>query len=205
MIALAVSPNFAAWTVFVHRLAGCLLVFAAGTACSSPPSGALPGAGPLTSVEEFSTERYLGLWYEIAKYPVSFEKGLVGITAHYSLDEDGEVQVVNSGREGTLDGELDQATATAWAPDPERPERLKVQFFWPFRGDYWVIALGPDYGWAVVGEPERRYLWILSRTPTLEDRTYAAILESATALGYDVSRLETVPQPPASLPPVPKD
>jgi apolipoprotein D and lipocalin family protein len=174
------------------------------TACSSPPSGALPGAGPLTSVASFEAERYLGLWYEIAKYPVRFEEGLVGITAQYAQRGDGKLLVVNSGREATLDGELDQSEAVAWVPDPEHPARLKVQFFWPFSGDYWVIALDPDYGWAVVGEPKRRYLWILARTPELSAQTYADVLARITELGYDVARLERVPQPPVELPPDPQ-
>ncbi len=173
------------------------------TACSSPPSGALPGAGPLTSVAPFETERYLGLWYEIAKYPVRFEEGLVGITAQYAPLDDGRLRVVNAGREATLDGELERSEAVAWVPDPAHPARLKVQFLWPFSGDYWVIALDPDYGWAVVGEPKRRYLWILARTPELPAETYTDVLARITALGYDVARLERVPQPPVELPPDP--
>lgn len=173
-----------------------LALLPALAACRLNSSGALPGAGPLTSVEDFETERYLGRWYEISKYPVSFEEGLVGVTAEYSLREDGKIQVVNSGREESFDGELKQARAKAWAPDPARPARLRVRFFWPFTADYWVIALDPDYRWAVVGEPKRRYLWILSRTPRLEDTELAAIRAEITRLGYDVSRLEAMPQPP---------
>lgn len=177
------------------RIAALALALApALVACSSNPSGALPGAGELSSVQDFETERYLGLWYEISKYPVSFEKGLVAITADYSLRDDGNIRVLNSGLEGTLDGKSKNAKAKAWAPDAEQPARLKVQFFWPFKADYWVIALDPDYRWAVVGEPKRRYLWILSRTPSLSDSTYAAILDRITELGYDLSRLESVLQ-----------
>ncbi len=162
--------------------------------CASSPSGALPGAGELEPVAEFDANRYMGLWYEIAKYPVRFEKGLVAITAEYSLREDGDIQVINTGRKGTLDGPLSQAGAKAWAPDPDDPARLKVQFFWPFRADYWVLALDPEYRWAVVGEPKRRYLWILSRTPTIAPETRALIETEITSLGYDVSRLEDVLQ-----------
>jgi lipocalin len=157
-------------------------------------SGALPDAAPLTSVSGFELERYLGSWYEISKYPVSFEEGLVGVVAEYSLRDDGDVRVLNSGHEGSFDGELDTAEGHAWIPDPDHPERLKVSFFWPFRGDYWVIALDPEYRWSVVGEPGRRYLWVLSRTPTLDETTYADILRRIEALGYDTSRLELMPQ-----------
>ncbi len=158
-------------------------------------SGALPDATPLKSVDDFELERYLGLWYEIAKYPVSFEDGLVGVTAEYSLREDGDVRVQNGGFEGSFDGEPSEATAKAWAPDPGRPAELKVQFFWPFRAKYWVVALDPEYRWAVVGEPGRKYLWILSRTPQLDDATYEALLvRIREELGYDTERLELMPQ-----------
>lgn len=158
-------------------------------------SGALPNAAPLESVAPFEIERYLGRWYEIAKYPVSFEKGLVGVTAEYSLRDDGDVRVLNAGLVETFEGRRKEATARAWVPDPERPAELKVSFFWPFRAKYWVIALDPEYRWSVVGEPSRQYLWILSRTPQLDEATYAAILERIEVeLGYDVERLERMPQ-----------
>ena len=159
-------------------------------------SGALPNAAPLESVDDFELERYLGLWYEIAKYPVSFEDGLVGVTAEYSLREDGDVRVENGGFEGSFDGDRSTATAKAWVPNAERPAELKVQFFWPFSAKYWVVALDPDYRWAVVGEPARKYLWILSRTPQLDDATYGALLvRIREELGYDTERLELMPQP----------
>jgi len=158
-------------------------------------SGALPGATPLRSVDDFELERYLGLWYEIAKYPVSFEDGLVGVTAEYSLREDGDVRVQNGGFEGSFDGEASEATAKAWVPDSERPAELKVQFFWPFSAKYWVVALDPEYQWAIVGEPARKYLWILSRTPQLDEETYDALLvRIREELGYDTERLELMPQ-----------
>lgn len=158
-------------------------------------SGALPGAAPLESVAPFELERYLGMWYEIAKYPVSFEDGLVGVTAEYSLRDDGDVRVLNAGLVETFDGRRKEAEAHAWVPDPERPAELKVSFFWPFRAKYWVIALDPDYRWAVVGEPGRKYLWILSRTPELDPATYAAILARIEGeLDYDVGRLELMPR-----------
>jgi apolipoprotein D and lipocalin family protein len=157
-------------------------------------SGALPDAAPLTAVESFDLARYLGTWYEIAKYPVWFEDGLVGVEAEYTLREDGDVRVLNSGFEGTFDGERDTAEGHAWVPDPAEPAKLEVRFFWPFTGDYWVIALDPDYRWSVVGEPGRGYLWILSRTPTLPETTYLAIVKRIHDLGYDTTRIERMPQ-----------
>jgi lipocalin len=157
-------------------------------------SGALPGAGPLTSVDDLSIERYLGTWYEIAKYPNSFERGLVGVKADYSLRGDGDVRVMNSGYEGSFDGDRSTAEGHAWIPDPSEPAKLRVSFFWPFSGRYWVIALDPNYHWAVVGEPGRRYLWILSRSKTMPEETYQALVARIHELGYDTSRLEKMPQ-----------
>mgnify|MGYP001824604549 CR=1 FL=1 len=157
-------------------------------------SGALPGAGPLDSVESLDLDRYLGKWYEISKYPVSFEKGLVGVTAEYSLRDDGKIRVLNAGYKKSFEGELKQSEGKAWIPDPAKSAQLKVMFFWPFSGKYWVIALDPEYRWSVVGEPGRKYLWILSRTPTLPDATYDAIVKRIEELGYDTSRLEKMPQ-----------
>jgi apolipoprotein D and lipocalin family protein len=171
-------------------LAGALLLGCA-------PSGALPDAPPLEAVDSFDLERYLGTWYEIAKYPNTFEEGLVAVTAEYSLREDGTVRVLNSGRQGSFDGEWTSAEGKAWVPDAEAPAELRVSFFWPFSADYWVIALDPGYRWAVVGEPDRDYLWILSRTPTLPPATYQAIVQQIGEQGYDPSRLEPMPQPAA--------
>ena len=157
-------------------------------------SGALPGAGPLRSVDSFDLDRYLGKWYEIAKYPVSFEEGLVGVTAEYSMRDDGKVRVRNAGLEGSFDGKPKSATAKAWVPDPARPAELKVSFFWPFAAKYWVIALDAQYRWAIVGEPGRKYLWILARTPALDEAEYARLVAKVRELGYDPDRLEKTPQ-----------
>jgi lipocalin len=159
-------------------------------------SGALPGAKPLASVPNLDLERYLGTWYEIAKYPVSFEKGLVGVTAKYSMRDDGKVRVENAGYKGTFEGERKTAIGKAWVPDPEKPAELKVSFFWPFAAKYWVIAIDPEYRWSIVGEPGRRYLWILAREPVIDDALYGRLLERIRKLGYDPDRLERMPQRP---------
>ena len=169
-------------SVLVATLAGC------------QASGALPNAAPLDSVASLDVDRYLGKWYEIAKYPVSFEKGLVGVTAAYSKRDDGNIRVENAGFKDSFDGKRKTATAKAWIPDPAHPARLKVSFFWPFSARYWVIALDENYRWAVVGEPGRRYLWILSRTPTMDEATYERIVARIHELGYDTDRLEKMPQ-----------
>jgi len=150
---------------------------------------------PLRTVERVDLERYAGTWNEIATIPAGFQKGCVAVTATYSLRPDGKVDVVNRCRKETLDGPERTARGTAWSVDPSNA-KLVVQFFWPFRGDYWVIDLGPDYQYAVVGHPGRDYLWILSRTRSLDEATYRGILERIAAQGYDLSRIVRTPQLP---------
>jgi apolipoprotein D and lipocalin family protein len=119
---------------------------------------------PLQTVAKVDLSRYVGRWYEIARYPNRFEKNCVAdVTADYSLRSDGKITVVNSCLE--RDGKLNQSKGTAKVVDPATNAKLKVTFFWPFYGDYWIIGLDPEYRFAVVSEPDRRYLWILSRTP----------------------------------------
>lgn len=157
-----------------------------------------PERPPPEVVEELEIERYLGQWYEIASYPQFFQRGCVATRAHYSLREDGRIRVLNRCRDETFDGELREAEGVAWVAEPEVSNaRLYVSFFWPFKAPYWVIDLGEDYEYAVVGHPERKYLWILSRTPTLSEDVYAGILERIVAQGYDLGPLEKTPQPPA--------
>ena len=161
----------------------------AGCASSQPP---------LEVVGEVDLDRYLGRWYEIASFPQRFQRGCVASMATYTRRDDGRIGVVNECRDGSFDGELRRAEGVAWVADEEESRaKLKVQFFWPFRGDYWIIDLDPDYRYAAVGHPSRNYLWILARTPTLDPALYRALLARLEAQGYDLSRLRPTPQPPA--------
>jgi len=150
---------------------------------------------PLEVVPEVKLERYLRTWYEIASYPQRFQEGCTGTTATYTLRSDGEIDVLNKCRKGDLDGPEDAAEGRARLGDRTTNAKLEVSFFRPFWGDYWIIDLGPDYEYAVVGHPSRDYLWILSRTPTLDDDTYAAILSRLEDKGYPLERLEKTKQP----------
>ena len=150
----------------------------------------------LQSVPKLDLNRYMGTWYEIAAFPQRFEKGCVASTATYSLRANGKVTVVNQCRDKTLDGKLRSAKGTAWVVDKNTNAKLKVRFFWPFSGDYWIIDLGADYEYAVVGHPGRNYLWILSRKPQMDFATYDGILERLKAQRYDISRLQKTLQPP---------
>jgi lipocalin len=146
-------------------------------------------------VKKVDLEKYMGTWYEIARFPHSFEKNLVGVTATYSLKPNGKVDVVNKGYKNTLDGKLKKAKAFAKLPDPEVTGRLKVFFFWPFGADYIILELDQDnYQYALVGSSSKNYLWILSRTPQMDPKTYDMLVSKAAQRGYDVSQLEVVPQ-----------
>ncbi|MFZ4455808.1 MAG: lipocalin family protein [Bacteroidales bacterium] len=147
-----------------------------------------------TVVKELNVERYLGKWYEIARYDHSFERGMVGVTAIYSMREDGKIKVVNSGYKGTLDGKRTKAIGKAKIPDPNIPSKLKVSFFWIFYGDYFVLELDKNYQWAIIGSSSDNYLWILSRTPQLEKPLYDELLAKIAKRGYDVNKLIKVEQ-----------
>jgi len=150
---------------------------------------------PLVVVSYVDLQRYLGTWYEIATIPHFFQKGCVAVTAEYSLRTDGDIAVVNRCRKGTLDGPVKTATGKAWVVDKATNAKLKVRFFWPFSGDYWIIELDVDYQWAVVGAPDRDYLWILCRAPRMDEVLYSELLAKAAAKGFDVSRLKLTLQP----------
>ena len=158
----------------------------------------LPGCGamypPLEVVDFVDLERYAGKWYEIARYPTSFERDCVGVTAEYSLRDDGKVDVVNTCRKFTLEAPAEEIEGVARVVDPVTNAKLKVQFFWPFEGDYWIIELDENYQYAVVGSPDRRFLWILSRTPAMDADIYEGILETLPEREYDPDRLLLTPQ-----------
>jgi apolipoprotein D and lipocalin family protein len=150
---------------------------------------------PLQTVQKVELARYMGTWYEIASFPQWFQKGCVASMATYSLRDDGKVTVLNQCRNETLDGKPRSAKGKAWVIDKRTNAKLKVRFFWPFSGDYWIIDLGPNYEYAVVGHPDRTYLWILSRKPQMDSTIYEAIIQRLKAQHYDINRLNKTAQP----------
>ncbi|MBI5765218.1 MAG: lipocalin family protein [Planctomycetes bacterium] len=149
---------------------------------------------PLATVDNVDVSRYVGKWYEIAKYPNPFQKQCVGgTTAEYAVLDDGRVQVIN--RCQTADGTVDSIEGRARIVDTSTNAKLAVGFFGPFEGAYWILEVGPNYEYAVVGEPSRSTLWILSRTSTMNDATYQGILSRLPDRGYDPSKLVVTPQP----------
>ena len=157
--------------------------------CACPPSTKYTDH----RVESVDLTRYMGKWYAIASLPAWFQKDCYCSTATYSLEKD-HVKVVNSCRRGAPDGPLKVSTAKAFIVPDTGNSQLKVQFFWPFKGDYWIIALDDDYRYAIVGHPCKKYLWILSRTPVMDKITYDMLVETAKSKGYDVKKLKRIPQ-----------
>lgn len=146
------------------------------------------------TVSSVDLARYAGRWYEIARLPNSFQKKCAGgVTATYEMRPDSKVMVLNECRKAS--GEITRAKGTAKIADKKTNAKLKVTFFWPFYGDYWILDLGPNYEYAVVGEPKRRYLWILSRTQQIDDALYQKLLAKMANQGFDTSRMTKTPQP----------
>jgi apolipoprotein D and lipocalin family protein len=146
------------------------------------------------SVPAVDLARYSGKWFEIASFPMFFQRNCVAdSTAEYSAADDGALRVYNRCR--TEKG-FDDATGKATVVPGFGNSRLKVSFFWPFKADYWVLGLDPEYRWAVVGNPNHKYLWLLSRTPQLPQPLLDAALAAAQAQGYDLSQLHYTPQQP---------
>ena len=163
-------------------------------------TGLAPAAQPLPTVPAVDLPRYLGTWFEIAKFPNWFQRKCVANTrAEYSLRSDASLQVVN--RCKLASGQMDEAVGAARQIGNASSPKLQVRFapqwlsiipaVW---GDYWVIALDDNYQWVAVSEPGREYLWVLSRTPRMDAPTYANLLLRLSSLGLDVQKLELTPQ-----------
>lgn len=153
------------------------------------------GRQPLQTVSKVDLNRYLGRWYEIARIDHSFQKGCIDSTADYSLREDGDIRVINRCRKVSPEGKITAIEGRARVLDKGTNAWLKVQFFWPFEGDYVIIDLdGSNYSYAVVGHPSRDYLWVLSRSPQMDNDLYEEIMKKISRQGYDVKRIKKYAQ-----------
>lgn len=145
---------------------------------------------PLSVHPYVNLERYVGEWYEIARLPTWFERKCYGGTkATYTRRTDGKINVLNTCREGSLNGKIRAVRGKATVADKTTQAKLNVQFFWPFQGNYWIIEVGDNYQYALVGEPSRKYLWILSRTPQLDLFTVERLISRAQSLCFDTQKL----------------
>jgi len=157
--------------------------------CASVPKNSSP---ELKVVPYVDLDRYLGKWYEIALYPNWFEEGCFRSTAYYEKLEDGNIKVTNQCHMHGPNGKLNKAIGTASIADDKTNAKLKVQFFWPFKGNYWIIGLDEDYQYAIVSEPDRQYLWILSRFPTMDDQKLEVLKNFILSKGFDLTYLEKI-------------
>jgi len=148
----------------------------------------------LNVVKAVDLKKYAGKWYEIARLPNKFEKGLECVTANYTILENEKVEVLNQGHSTSDHSKVETAKGKAYVPDKNEPAKLKVTFFWPFYGDYWIIELDEDYQYALVGDPSRKYLWILGRQKIMEEITIQKLLEVARKNGFDVDNMEKIKQ-----------
>lgn len=140
----------------------------------------------LDTVKEVDLNKYVGLWYEIAILPNSFEKGCKCTTAEYKINNNGYIKVINKCQKIHSFSKIE---GKAFVEKNSGNAKLKVQFFWPFKADYWIIELDKQYQWAAVGNESRKYLWILSREPVLNDSIYGKILEKLHTKGFDTSKM----------------
>lgn len=154
--------------------------------CSDPQD-------PPTTAKNVNLQKYMGKWYEIASFPNRFQKGCRCTTAEYHLTKPNRVSILNRCIKNQ-NKDFTQAKGKAWAPDINDPSKLKVQFFWPFRGNYWILYLDKNYQYVLIGAPKRQYLWILARTKTLQKTTYNKLVNIAKEKGFDVRKLKMTQQ-----------
>ena len=148
----------------------------------------------LHTVLEVDLNRYAGKWYEIASFPQYFQKGCNCTTAEYTLTDKGYVVVENRCNKDSITGKEAYIKGKAFIVENTGNAKLKVQFFWPFKAKYWIIELADDYSYAVVGHPNKKYLWILSRTPFMNETIYRQITERIKEKGFDITKLKKTTQ-----------
>lgn len=151
-------------------------------------------AQKLQTVPYVDLNKYAGKWYEIASYPQRFQKGCHCTTAEYTLSDKGYVIVENRCNRDSVNGKQSYIKGKAFVEKNSGNAKLKAQFFWPFKGKYWIIDLADDYSYAVVSHPNKKYLWILSRTSKMDGTIYQQIISRLKERGFDLSRLQTTVQ-----------
>lgn len=144
---------------------------------------------PLEVAKNVDLDKYLGEWYEIARLPTSFEKNCYSTKAIYSKNTDGTIKVENICHKRDVDGPVKSVTGKAFVGENGNTAKLKVQFFWPFKGDYWILDVEDNYKYSLVGEPSRKNMWILSRTPQIELTALQLLIEKAKEKGFDTEKL----------------
>jgi apolipoprotein D and lipocalin family protein len=160
-------------------------------ACTSMPVGNTAVPEPSKPVD---FARYQGRWYEFARYENRFERDCAGVTAEYARRPDGLISVLNTCRVGAPDGPVKTAKGKAKPVGDAKGAKLKVSFFGPFYGDYWVLDRADDYSWAIVGEGSGKYLWVLTREAVPAPEVRQALTTRVAGLGYDTSLMHYTAQ-----------
>lgn len=171
-------------------LGSCLLFVAAAAAFVTFRKPDLP----LETVPYVNLAKYAGKWFEIASFPQRFQKGCHCTAAEYKLMPEGYVKVYNSCNKNSTDGSKKDITGKAFVVDTKTNAKLQVQFFRPFKGDYWILELAEDYSYAAVGTPDRDYLWILARQPKMDEALYHELTNQMLQKHFDVSKLQRTNQ-----------
>jgi len=176
-----------------------LACIALGLALAANPAAAKDPGPPLRTVPDVDLSRYAGRWFEVAHVPSWFQRDCHDTNVEYTPREDGTFRIANRCRHGGFAEPMDEARGKLWVPDAADTGKLKVQFFWPFRADYWIVELDPEYRWAAVALPDRSLAWIISRELPLDEDTYAALVERLRDVhGIDVGKLKRTPHRPAA-------
>lgn len=178
---------FKQWLLIPALLISLIILFLLMTATNNQ-------AQTLQTVPNVDLKKYAGKWYEIASYPQYFQKGCHCTTAEYTISEKGYVIVENRCNRNSVTGKQSYIKGKAFVEEGSGNAKLKVQFFWPFKAKYWIIDLANDYSYAVVSHPNKKYLWILSRTPKMEDTVYQKILLRLKENGFDLAKLKITKQ-----------
>ena len=156
-------------------------------ACSS-------GEAELATVEYVDLERFMGPWYVIANIPTFLEKGAHNAVETYTLNDDGTIATNFTFRKNGFDGKRKDYNPKAFVLDTDSNARWGMRFVWPIKADYRIVWLDDDYSTTVIARQDRDYVWIMSRTPTISDHAYDELISFVDSIGYDVSRVERVPQ-----------
>ncbi len=149
---------------------------------------------PLQTVPQVDLQRYAGDWYVIANIPPSIEKNAYNSVEHYEVDADGNIPTRFTYRKNGFDGSIKTLESKGFVVDKDSNAEWGVQFFWPIKAEYLIVYLADDYSRAIVARNKRDYVWLLSRTPTIPDQEYEAFTQRIAALGYDIAKLNKVPQ-----------
>lgn len=168
-----------------------LILLTAALGLSGCGTGSRP---PMKTVDYVDLHRFMGDWYVIAAIPTWLERGAHNAVESYSLDEDGTVETTFTFRKGGVDGERKRYSPRGFIRDQETNALWGMQFIWPFKADYRIIYLTEDYSQTVIGRQKRDYVWIMARTPEIPEADYQAILGFLTKVGYDVKRVQKIPQ-----------